>query len=345
MRVQKLIALCSVVAVATTACGKHELMAPNGHGNKAEIPANVTQLVPENVFPLAKRYAGDCEGQQDLASCNYLAWMLSEGMAVPPEHADETDSSIEDSYHIQRKPDYAPVEQNIEAANALFAAACEAGWPSACLNLQRAGVAEDGAAVLSKACAQGEVGACQGLADIAQAGGLGDITPDAIEAQLEKQCNAGRSAACEALTQVSSNIGKSTEAAVANPVLLEISKRSRSAAVVVYTDDAAEGNAVAQRAREAFGADTTVEIRPAQGVVDSGWLQSVPELLVLAQGVPSSAKLVLKKDDLSLTSVIADSTQASAVRDALTRIGGERQIVANLDPIEAETEEAAEAAN
>lgn len=341
MRVQTLIALCSVV-VATTACGTHELMAPNGQGNKAEIPANVQQMIPEDAFPLAKRFAGDCENLQDLASCHYLAWMLSEGMAVPVEHADETDSSVTDSYHVG-EPKYSAVPKNTENSIALFRAACEGGWASACLSLNNAGAAENSAELLSDGCKQGEAGACAALVEIAAAGGIAGISADDIEKQLEVNCNAGRIEACFAQAASSKEIGKATEPAVANPTLIDIKRRGSSATVVVYTDDAAEAGAVAQRAREAFGANTVIDVRPAQGAGSSDWLQSVPELLALAKGVPANAHVRLKRDDLVLTTVITDAAQANAVRTALQRIGGEdRNVVANLDaPVE--EAEAAEA--
>lgn len=344
MRVQTLIALCSVV-VATTACGKHELMAPNGTGNKAEIPANVQQMIPEDAFPLAKRFAKDCEIQKDLASCHYLGWMLSEGMAVPIEHADETDDSVVDSYHV-REPIYSAVPKNTDNANALFRAACDGGWASACVSLTKAGAAENSAALLSSGCQQGEAGACETLVELAAAGGLVGISAEDIEAQLEATCNAGRLDACILQAATSERFGQPTAAAVENPTLLDIKRRSRGTTVVVYTDNAAEGRAVAVRAREAFGNDTNIEVRPAQGAVSSDWLQSVPELLALAKGVPASAHVELKRNNLTLTTVITDAAQAGAVREALARIGGEsREVVAHLDPPPAPVEGAEVEAN
>lgn len=343
MRAQTLIALASVFIVA--GCEANPTMKPNGYGHKAEIPANVQQMIPENAFPLAKRYAGDCEAQKDLASCYYLGWILAEGMDVPPEHADETDVTITESYHIPEVPRFDAIEPNLEHAKALFQAACDGGWPSACVSLEQVDASENAPARFVAACAQGQRTGCDALVEIAAAGGVGDITADKISAALDAGCNDGRLAACSALLRVDNNIGQAPEPAAANPVHLRIQKSdSGRAQVTVYTDDATESNAVAQRAREAFGPNTVVEVLPAQGATNSDWLQSVPELLALAKGVPSAAALTFSNDALRLRTVITDANSATAVRNALTRIGGEdRNVVANLDP-EVEEDAAEEAA-
>lgn len=333
MRVQTLIALCSVV-VATSACGTHELMAPNGHGNKAEIPENVSQYLPENVFPQAALLARNCDEKRDLASCHYLGWMLAEGAPVPVDHADETDRRLEgqNSPHV-REPKYAPVAKNEEAANALFKAACDGGWTSACTSLVERGAAENPAELIGRACAQGEANACSALVTLAQSGTI-QATSAQLNAQLEAACNAGRTAACAVQVDGESRYGQATQAQAENPTLLEVRRSGRGTSVVAYTDNAAEGRAIGQRAREAFGDDVDFSVKPAQGAVGSQWLEDVPALLVLSKGAGENLNLRLRRDSLTLNTVITDQAKAKSVRDALTRIGGEgRTVTANLDPV------------
>lgn len=322
MRVHVLIALSSAT-LAFGACGKHEPAQPNGTGNYAEIPANVQDMVPDDVFPKAKQLAKDCENLQDLASCNQLGWMLAVGADPPIQHADQTDKTVTDSYHIDQLKQYASVPQDTESANALFAAACEAGWSSACVSLVRQGVAEDPAAILTDACAQGEADACALLGEGAQNGGIDGLSKEQIVIVLERACDNGRIEACLVQAQVDENIGKNTAPEVGNPRLLHIRARSNSADVNIYTNDVAQARAIANRAREAFGDDANVSFHPSEGSAQDQWLQIAPELLALANGVPNNATLTLRRNSLSFTSVISDSDERSAVRTALERLAGE----------------------
>src|SRR5690625_3091860 len=243
MRVHVLIALSSAT-LAFGACGKHEPAQPNGTGNYAEIPANVQDMVPDDVFPKAKQLAKDCENLKDLASCNQLGWMFAVGAEYPIQHADQTDETVTDSYHVDQLKTYAAVPQNTEYANALFASACEAGWSSACVSLVRQGVAENPGAILTDACAQGEADACKMLGEAANNGGIDGLSKDAIIASLEKSCNKGRFEACLAQAGADENIGKSTLPEVGNPRLLHIRARKDNAEVNIYTDDVTQARAI-----------------------------------------------------------------------------------------------------
>lgn len=310
------------------------MMAPNGQGNKAEIPENVSQYLPENVFPQAALFARNCDEKRDLASCHYLGWMLAEGAPVPVDHADETDRNIDGkpSPHV-REPKYAAVPKNEEIANALFQSACEGGWRSACTSLAQRGASTDPAALIGRACAEGETNACESLVALAQSGTL-LVTPEQLNAQLEAACNAGRSAACGLQGDEQSRYGQATEAQVENPTLLEIRRGGRGTSVVAYTDSDAEGRAIGMRAREAFGDDVDFTVKPAQGAVSSQWIQDVPALLVLAKGAGNNGHLRLRRDSLTLNTVITDQAKATSVREALQRIGGEgRTVTANLDAV------------
>lgn len=322
MRVHVLIALSSAT-LAFGACGKHEPAQPNGTGNYAEIPANVQDMVPDDVFPKAKQLAKDCENLKDLASCNQLGWMLAVGATPPIQHADQTDETVTDSYHVDQLEEYAAVPQNTEHANALFAAACEAGWSSACVSLVRQGVAENPGAVLTDACAQGEADACAMLADAAQNDGIDGLSKDDIIASLEKSCNKGRFEACLSQAGVDENVGKSTAPEVGNPRLLHIRARKDSADINIYTDDITQARAIANRAREAFGDDANVSFNPSEGSAQDRWLEITPDILALAKGVPNSATVTLRRNSITFTSVISDSEERDAVRNALERLAGE----------------------
>lgn len=324
MRVHVLVALGSVT-LAFGACGKHEPAQPNGTGNYAEIPANVQDMVPDDVFPLAKQFAKDCENLQDLASCNYLGWMLADGMDPPVQYAGETaeEPSDGDKYRVGLLPEYSSVPKDPESANALFAAACEAGWSSACVSLVRQGVADNPGEVLSNACSQGEADACEMLGDAAQNGGFEGFTQDEIVEKLDQYCSKGRTTACHAQAAASKELGKTTEPESGNPHLLTIRTSGDNARVSVYTDDAAQARAVANRANAAFGDGVDIAFNPSQGTAELRWLEMAPELLALAEGVPGNASITLRRNTLSVTSALSDSEEREAVRTALERIAGE----------------------
>lgn len=324
MRVHVLVALGSVT-LAFGACGKHEPAQPNGTGNYAEIPANVQDMVPDDVFPMAKQFAKDCENLQDLASCNYLGWMLAEGMDPPVQYAGETaeEPTEGDKYRVGLLPEYSSVPKDTENANALFAAACEGGWSSACVSLVRQGVSDNPGQILTDACSQGEADACEMLGDAAQNGGIEGFTQDEIVEKLDQYCSKGRTKACLAQAAASNELGKTTAPTSGNPRLLSIRTSGDTANVTVYTDDATQARAIANRAHEAFGEDATIVFEPSQGTAELRWLEITPELLALAEGVPRNASITLRRNSLSVTSVVSDSEERDAVRTALERIAGE----------------------
>lgn len=323
MRVHVLIALSSAT-LAFGACGKHEPAQPNGTGNYAEIPANVQDMVPDDVFPKAKQLAKDCENLQDLASCNQLGWMLAVGAEPPVQHADQTDERVENSYHVDQIKEYAAVPQDTDNANALFAAACEAGWSSGCVSLVRQGVADNPGEILTDACKQGEVDACRMLGEAFEEGGIDGLSEDDILVTLEEACDNGRLEACLVQAQVDDNIGQSTEPEVGNPRLLRIRAKEDSADLAIYTDDVTQARAIVQRAREAFGDDITITFNPSEGSAEERWLEFTPELIALANGVPNNASVTIRRNSISFTSVVPDSEERDQVRNALERISGER---------------------
>lgn len=324
MRVHALVALGSVT-LAFGACGIHEPAQPNGTGNYAEIPANVQDMVPDDVFPMAKQFAKDCENLKDLASCNYLGWMLTEGMDPPVQYAGETakEPTDGDQYRVGLLPEYSSVPKDPESANALFAAACNAGWSSACVSLVRQGVADDPGGILTDACAQGEVDACAMLGDAAQNGGFEGLSHDEIVQKLDEYCNSGRRAACLAQAAASKDLGKSTQPALKNPHLLTIRASGDRARIRIYTDHSDQARAVASRAREAFGDNVDITFEQAQGATGPEWLEIAPALLALAEGVPGDASITLRRDTLNVASAVPDNEERAAVRTALERLAGE----------------------
>lgn len=365
MRVQTVIAL-GLAASATTACGqfdKDHHLQPNGYGYNSEISVKVAELLPENVFPAAKRLARQCDEAKDLASCTQIATLLLDGARVPIDRADET--ADEPRFEIPAAQ-YEAVPANQEAALAILGEACGAGFHGACaaiadLQLKSiGGTAAEGTAWYSRACDLGEcrafqrassswcsracdlgvAGACTKVVELQQAGQLSASTEE-VDAQLARACDAGVNEACALHAGAEGRYGVALAAASANPTLLEIRKRDGGTTVNVFTDNAAEGRAVASRAREAFGNDVRVNVSPAQGAAPSGWLEQVPTLLVLAANQDGNVTAKLGAKSLGFNANITDAQKKAAVQAALQRIAGDNELRVNLDqPVVEEVAEA-----
>jgi hypothetical protein len=74
----------SLVALSflTVGCERNITPQPNGTNYRAETPSEVVELLPDHVFPTAKRVARQCE-DGDFASCQEIAFWIAYGREIP----------------------------------------------------------------------------------------------------------------------------------------------------------------------------------------------------------------------------------------------------------------------
>jgi hypothetical protein len=81
MKVRIVVSLVALTFL-TVGCEQNITPQPNGTNYRAETPKEVVELLPDHVFPTAKRVARQCE-DGDFASCQEIAFWIAYGREIP----------------------------------------------------------------------------------------------------------------------------------------------------------------------------------------------------------------------------------------------------------------------